>query len=74
MLPSLPSRAYLTDQGLMRDRKQEAISYDMRGHGHSQVAIEEDDLSLNTLAIDAVDLLCTLFPSTMPPLALVGHR
>ena len=52
------------------------LSYDMRGHGGSVISppCKENDFDVNTLAMDAVQVLCAEFPEKLPSIVLVGHR
>ena len=52
------------------------MGYDMRGHGASRVTENEFDFDINTLAFDAVKILCALYPEgiSMPSIILAGHR
>lgn len=48
----------------------------MRGHGKTEVSSphDENDFDVNTLSEDAVDVICAKFPTSIPPIILVGHR
>jgi len=51
------------------------VAFDFRGHGHSKVEKEKDDLSLNTLIKDTLNVLEFLNKKfSDQSFIIVGHR
>lgn len=50
----------------------QCIAIDLRGHGDSQTA-DEEDLSAETLATDVAKVLEALYPENPPQMMIIGH-
>ena len=60
----------------MKQRGNDILSYDLRGHGSSKVDSPSEDcnFNVNVLAMDLVNILSTLYSNDIPNIILVGHR
>lgn len=52
--------------------KCQCLAVDMRGHGDTN-CVNDDDLSLDTLAKDVIKIIFAMYPTEAPPIILVGH-
>lgn len=52
--------------------KCQCLAVDMRGHGDTN-CLNDDDLSLDTLAKDVIKIIFAMYPTEAPPIILVGH-
>ncbi|CAM6031460.1 unnamed protein product [Sphagnum compactum] len=50
----------------------QCLAIDLRGHGDSHTS-DDDDLSADTMALDVVSILQTMYPEDAPQIIMIGH-